>query len=92
MPELIFHWARQEGKAQKQQALKTGFVFSLVPQCMGPTSTFNDAELQRLYHVRCWSRGTPASFMPTIPQFEPHPPINACSPTCVTRRCFKTVP
>ena len=43
VPELIFQWARQEGMAQKQQALKTGFVFSLVPQCMGPTRQFNDA-------------------------------------------------
>ena len=43
VPELIFQWARQEGMAQKQQALKIGFVFSLVPQCMGPTPQFNDA-------------------------------------------------
>ena len=29
--------------AQNQQALKTGSGFSLVPQCMGPTTQFNDA-------------------------------------------------
>ena len=29
--------------AQKQQALKIGFVSSLAPQCMGPTPKFNDA-------------------------------------------------
>ena len=43
VPKLTFQWARQEGMAQNQQALKTGFVFSLVPQCMGPTPQFNDA-------------------------------------------------
>ena len=42
VPELILQWARQEGKAQKQQALKTFFVFSLVPKWMGPTSQCKD--------------------------------------------------
>ena len=29
--------------AQKEQVLKTGFVFPLVPQCMGRTAQFNAA-------------------------------------------------
>ena len=45
VPELI-QWVAKATRrimAQKQQAVKTGFVFSLVPQCMGPTPQFNDA-------------------------------------------------
>ena len=46
VPELIFLWvgkATRRIMAQHQQAFKTGFVFSMAPQCMGPTAQFNDA-------------------------------------------------
>ena len=46
VPELMFEWlakATRRIMAQKQQVRKTGFVVSLVPQCMGPTTQLNDA-------------------------------------------------
>ena len=45
VPELMFEWlakATRRIMAQKQQVPKTGFVVSLVPQCMGPTPQFDD--------------------------------------------------